>query len=259
MSHGGHGSKGEPSTSDTGGTSGQNLLADQLGELARSLEAEDDVEATLLAIVHSAVGTVPGAEHASISSVKKRQEVHTLAATDQLPRAGDRAQYEAGEGPCLDSLYDQKTVRLPDMSTEQRWPEFAKRADELGTASMLSVQLYVDGDDLGALNLASPQVDAFDDESEHVALLFASHAAVAMAGAQEQEQLRSALQTRDLIGQAKGILMERFKITGDKAFQLLVRASQTTNRRLPDIAEELVSSGELPTSGRPGGAAAPQE
>lgn len=256
MSRSGHESKGRPSSRDTGVTSGPNLLADQLGALARSLEAEDDVEATLTAIVHAAVGTVPGAEHASISAVKKRQEVRTLAATDQLSRAGDRAQYEAAQGPCLDSLYDQRTIRLPDMSAEQRWPDFARRADELGIASMLAVQLYVDDDDLGALNLASPQVDAFDDESEHVALLFASHAAVAMAGAQQQEQLRSALQTRDLIGQAKGILMERFKVTGDRAFQLLARASQTTNRRLPDIAEELVSSGRLPASlrPRPGGA-----
>ena len=251
MSRSGYESKGQPSSSDTGQTGGRDRLADQLGELARSLEAEDDVEATLTAIVHAAVGTVPGAEHASISAVKKRQEVQTLAATDQLPRASDRAQYEAGQGPCLDSLYDQKTIRLPDMSAEQRWPEFAKRATELGIASMLAVQMYVDGDDLGALNLASPQINAFDDESEHVALLFAAHAAVAMAGAQQQEQLRSALQTRDLIGQAKGILMERFKITGDKAFQLLVRTSQTTNRRLPDISEELVSSGELPASLRP--------
>ncbi len=251
--------RGQPSTSDTGQSAGRDVLADQLSDLARLLEAEDDVEATLTAVVHAAVGTVPGADHASISSVKKRQEVHTLAATGQLSRACDRAQYEAGQGPCLDSLYDQKTVRLPDMRTEQRWPDFAKRAEEVGVASMLSVQMYVDGDDLGALNLASAQVDAFDDESEHVALLFASHAAVAMAGAQQQEQLHSALETRDLIGQAKGILMERFRITGDKAFQLLVRASQTTNRRLPDIAEELVSSGELPTSRRAGRAAAPQE
>jgi len=245
---GNSGSRGRPSSSATG-TDAPEDLADQLGELARVLESEDDVDATLDAIVHGAVGTVPGAGHASISVIKRRREVQTRAATDQLPRAVDSAQYEAGQGPCLDSLYEQQTVRVADMPAEQRWPEFATRAAELGVGSMLSVQLYVDGDDLGALNLIGEQPDAFDDDAEHVALLFASHAAVAMAGVQKQEQLRSALQTRDLIGQAKGILMERFKLPGEQAFRLLVRVSQTTNRKVPEIAEELVLSGELPSPG----------
>ena len=242
------GSEGRPSLSAMG-TDAPEDLADQLGELARVLESEDDVDATLDAIVHGAVGTVPGAGHASISVIKRRREVQTRAATDQLPRAVDSAQYEAGQGPCLDTLYEQQTVRVADMTAEQRWPEFATRAAELGVGSMLSVQLYVDGEDLGALNLIGEQPDAFDDDAEHVALLFAAHAAVAMAGVQKQEQLRSAMQTRDLIGQAKGNLMERFKLPGEQAFRLLVRVSQTTNRKVPEIAEELVLSGDLPSPG----------
>ncbi|WP_142063664.1 ANTAR domain-containing protein [Pseudonocardia kunmingensis] len=101
------------------------------------------------------------------------------------------------------------------------------------------------GRELGALNLYSDRVDAFDDESEHVGLLLASHAAVAMAGAQQQENLRAAIATRDLIGQAKGILMERYKVSEDQAFAILVRASQNANRKLRDVAEQLGSSGEL--------------
>ena len=222
-------------------------LAQQLSDLARDLEHESDVEGTLVAIVHAAVGTVPGAQHVSISAIKRRRQVHTLAATSDLSTAIDVAQYETGQGPCLDALYQQLTVRLPDMAAEQRWPEFSRRARELGAGSMLAVQLYVQADELGALNLLNEQPHAFEDEdAERVALLFATHAALAMAGAQAQEQLRHGLDTRDIIGQAKGILMERHKITGDLAFRLLSRASQDHNRKLHDIAGDLVRSGELP-------------
>ncbi len=227
---------------------GATALADQLSELARSLESEDDVQDTLNAIVRAAVETVPGAEQASISSVVGRREVVTRATTNDVSAGVDRSQYETQEGPCLDALYEQRTVRVPDLPGERRWPRFVERARELGVGSMLAVQLYVAGDDLGALNLTSGKSDAFDDESEQVALLFAAHAAVALAGAQQQEQLRQALHSRDLIGQAKGILMERFSIDADQAFRLLVRASQTSNRKLTEIAEELDRTGELPRS-----------
>lgn len=221
-------------------------LADKLAELARSLEQQADPEETLGAIVQAAVDTVPGAQYASISAIRKRREGHTLASTGELSRAVDQAQYDSGEGPCLDTLYEQETVRLPDLQAEQRWPDFIKRATALGVGSMLAVQLFVEGDDLGALNLHSENKAAFDEESEHVALLFATHAAVAMSAAQQKQQLHRAVSTRQLIGQAQGILIERFKVTDEQAFGLLVRASQHTNRKLVDIARDLVTSGELP-------------
>ena len=188
-----------------------------------------------------------GAEHASISSVRRRREVHTVASTGPLPRAVDQAQYETQQGPCLDSLFEQRTVRMPRLAEEHRWPDFVRAATELGVGSMLAVQLYVTGDDLGALNMVSTAVDAFDEEDEHVALLFATHAAVAMADAQATDRLERAVMSRDLIGQAKGILMERFRITDHQAFLLLVRASQTSNAKLTSVADELVRSGVLPS------------
>lgn len=220
-------------------------LARVLGDLARSLQDEVDVQRTLHGIVQAAVDTVPGAEFASISAVEHRREVRTVAATHDVANAVDKAQYDTGQGPCLDTLYERQTVRLSDVPGDQRWPQFVARAAELGIGSMLSVQLYVTGDDLGALNLHSRQSDAFDDESENIALLFATHAAVALVHARTEEQLRQGISTRDLIGQAKGILIERHKITGDQAFRLLVVASQRTNRKLYDIAIHLVTSGEL--------------
>lgn len=138
-------------------------------------------------------------------------------------------------------------MRIEDIREEDRWPRFAGRAADLGVRSMLSFQLFVTGSTMGALNLYSSRPGAFGEESESVGLVFASHAAVALVSAQHEEHLRAALASRDLIGQAKGILMNQFRITADQAFQVLVRASSHTNRKLVDIAEELCATGVLPT------------
>ena len=119
------------------------------------------------------------------------------------------------------------------------------RAAEIGAASMLGIQLWVEGDNLAALNLYSRRVDTFDDESEQIGLLFASHAAVAFASVQDMNHMRTALATRDLIGQAKGILMERYQVTGDQAFQMLVKVSNDNNLALRSVAENLASTGTL--------------
>ena len=237
--------RGKPSREYTGQEAGWNELAGKLGELAGSLQEEKGLEHTLDAIVHAAAETVPGADEASITAVVGRRTVQTTAATGARPRAVDQAQYETGQGPCLTSLYEQETLRLPDMHTERRWPDFAARASELGIRSMLAVQLYVQGDNLGALNLHSRQPDSFTDESEQVALMLAAHAAVALAGAQAEQQMQRAVNSRDLIGQAKGILMERYKISSHEAFRLLVVASQTTNIKLFEVAEYLTRTGQL--------------
>ena len=223
-------------------------LAIRLSELARTLEDEDGEHDTLDAISAAAVDTVPGAQYAGLSVVERRREIRTRAATHDLVREVDRAQYETGEGPCLDAIYEHTMVCMPDLTAEDRWPGFTRRVIGLGVASMLSFQLYVQQDTLGALNLSSHHRHAFTDESGQVGLLFTAHAAIAMAGARQREQLSRAVAVRDLIGQAKGILMERHKLTGDQAFALLVRASQRTNTRLADIAAYLAETGDLRTS-----------
>jgi transcriptional regulator with GAF, ATPase, and Fis domain len=239
------GAQGEPSAQDTGSTNGQDELAMRLSDLARDLQRQEDPHDTLLGVVRAAVELIPGVEEGSISVVLGRREVRSEVPSGELPRAVDAVQNEVGQGPCLDAAFKQQTVRVTDMSREQRWPKFAARALEAGAASMLSFQLYVEGDNLGALNLYSSQPNAFDDESEHVGLLFASHAAIAYAAAQKHSGLQQAVATRQLIGQAQGILMERHKITGDQAFALLVRHSQQENIKLRELSERLVRSGEL--------------
>lgn len=239
-----------PSAGRDGATSGHALAA-RLAMLAREFQGERTVEDTLRAIVHAAVDTVPGAWHAGITEIEGRRRVSTPAGTGEVVLRVDRAQYETGEGPCLTSAYTERTVRLPDVNTEERWPRFIARARELGVGSMLSFQLYVARDNLGALNLYAREPHAFTGESERVGLLFASHAAVAVADARRLDQLSRALDVRDLIGQAKGILMERHRLTGAQAFELLVMASQRINVKLVDVARELVETGELSVTGQP--------
>jgi len=114
--------------------------------------------------------------------------------------------------------------------------------------AMLCFQLFVAGDNLGALNLYSPTAGAFTEESESVGLIFATHAAVALAGAQQERQLTAAMISRDIIGQAKGIVMERFHINADQAFTLIARLSQEQNIRLNDLAAQLITAATTPTA-----------
>jgi GAF domain-containing protein len=214
--------------------------------IARSLQEEHgDVERTLHSITMSAIRTVPGAEFASVSLVTGRQ-VQPRGGTTELAREIDTLQSEYDQGPCLDSLREHSTTRVDDFATEKRWPRFAAEACRRGARSLLSFQLFTTGTNLGALNLYAKGPHAFGDDSEAVGQIFASHAAIALSAARQEENLRHALDGRDLIGQAKGILMERYRLTAAQAFELLVLASTHTNRKLFGIAEELTSTGSMP-------------
>ena len=222
-------------------------LAGLLGRIARELDAEQTLEDTMRVLVAAAVDAIPGADAGGITEVRGRgRELEVRFVTAPLVAELDHAQYELGEGPCLDAAYQHRTVRVGDFGSDERWPAFAARARAAGAWSMLSIQLYVQGEDLGALNMYSRRVKAFDDESEQVGLLFATHAAIAMSGARREQQFRVAISGRDLIGQAKGILMERHKLTADQAFSVLNRASMDTNMKLRDVASRLVGTGEEP-------------
>jgi hypothetical protein len=172
--------------------------------------------------------------------------VTSEAASGDLPQAVDALQEHLQEGPCLDAAYLHATVRVSNMATETRWPRFAPAALAEGAAGMLSLQLYVQDDDLGALNLFSRRAGAFTDESEHVGLMFAAHAAVAYSASRREDRMMRGLLTQQVIGQAQGIIMERYKITDERAFALLVRASQHHNVTLRDLASQLAGSGEWP-------------
>lgn len=218
---------------------------DLFAQLARELAAEADVHGVMRRVVDAAAFQLDGADHAGITVLSKRG-VSTPVYTEEVVLRIDEAQYSAEEGPCLDAARDaMPMVRADDLSTEQRWPTFAAAAVELGVLSMLSFQLYTEHDTIGALNIYAKKPNAFDDEDCHTGMLLATHAAVAAAAAAQAGNLRTALESRDVIGQAKGILMSRYKLTADQAFDLLITASQRTHRKLNDVAAQLAATGEL--------------
>lgn len=240
--------RGQPSDGALGNFDGQDELAAALASFARSVQRQQDPVSTLAEIVRAAVELIPGCDDGSISVVIGRKAVSSRGASSGLAGVVDRIQEATGQGPCLDAVYEHETVRVADMATETRWPIFAPLALEAGAAGMLSCQLYVEGDDLGALNLFSRTAGALDEESEHIALMFAAHAAVAYATAHQMESAARTVATRQLIGRAEGILMERHRITAERAFSTLIRVSQHRNIKLRDIAERLVLSGRLEES-----------
>lgn len=189
---------------------------------------------------------MPGARYAGITLVTGKK-VATPAASDELIERIDRVHYQAGEGPCLESAARHQTVRSDDLRVDARWPRFGRQAASLGVLSMLSFHLFTEDESFGALNVYASHAQAFGPDSENTGILLASHAALAMAAARTQAGLLAAMDTRDLIGQAKGILAERYKVTGVQAFGLLVASSQAVNRKLRDVAGHLVATGELLT------------
>ena len=236
---------GQPSINNTGSRSGEDDLAEQLVVLARDLQQFSTPQDVLNHIVVTVVDMVPGAQDATITVAQHRKAARSAAASSDRARLFDELQSATGQGPCLDALFEQQTLRVDDLASDGRWPELSARTEELGARSMVCFQLFVIGDTLGSLDVLATDPGAFDDESEHVGLMFASHAAIALADAQELADIKSALVNRDVIGQAKGILMERFKITADGAFLLLTRASQKTNRKLYAVAADLANTGDF--------------
>ena len=218
---------------------------DLLAVLARQLAAEEDVAAVLRVVVDAALSHVDGAEHAGITALS-RKSPSTLVATDDIVQRIDQHQYDTQQGPCLTAAMDHEpVVRVDDLRTDSRWPEFAAAVLELGVRSILSFHLYSHRDTLGALNIYAGPPNAFNDDSVHTGTLLAAHAAVAAAATTKVHNLRVALGTRDVIGQAKGILMERYKIDANAAFDLLIGASQHTHRKLNEVASRLATTGEL--------------
>ena len=220
-------------------------LAERLSDFARELQRQSAPDQVLQTIVHAALRLVPGAEEGSVSMVVARRRVQAQAASSDLPRDVDALQEEVGQGPCLDAVWERQTVSVPDIASEPRWPEFSLRASQRGVGSMLSFQLFVEGDNLGALNLYARSAGAFDEHSAEVGEMFASHAAVAYSAAQRESALERALTSRQLVGQAQGILMERQRLTAEQAFAQLTRASQARNVKLHEVARRLVETGDL--------------
>lgn len=219
----------------------------ELGERLRS----SGHKSTFDAIAHIAVERVPGAEAASITTLRNGKFL-TVASTDDRATRGDEVQYELGSGPCVDAILDRSLYRPEDLRCDDRWPEFGERVHkELGWTSMLSYRLGSDlteDDVVAGLNMYSSKVRGFDSEAADVGLLLATHSALAIAADVHRDRatnLERALESSREIGVAVGVLMTRHQLSREQAFDALRIASQNTNRKLRDIAQDVGDTGIL--------------
>lgn len=230
------------------------IVGEALERLGRLSLRDLSVDALLQTVAEVAKSVLPGSPETSVTLLVKGRPT-TVVATDGLAVELDERQYSDGRGPCLHAARSGELCSVGDTRTDGRWPEQERHAAELGALSTLSVPLNVDPDGpvSGALNFYARRPHAFDADSCAAAVAFSSYAAVAAGNVHAYrsardsvENLRAALESRAVIDQAKGILMERHKRTADQAFQVLARASMTSNMKLRDVADHLVHTGELP-------------
>jgi GAF domain-containing protein len=229
-------------------------LTDNLSETARVLFGAGSVSETLAELVELAVATIEGCDFAGIFLVENKvvtSPIHTDPLVDEV----DDLQSDLGEGPCLDAIGGRAIVYAEDLAEDGRWPRFGRQATAAGVRSVLALPLPNNGG-FGALNLYARFPGAFGAVDRAKAVILASLAGLALATARSHEDeerraenLNAALATREVIGQAQGILMERERVSSAQAFDVLRRASQHLNRKLRDVAQDLVDTGERPDTG----------
>ncbi|UXA10395.1 GAF and ANTAR domain-containing protein [Mycobacterium sp. SMC-8] len=203
--------------------------------------AGGDIEEALGRLVVSSSPLVPGADFAKISVIDNGG-LHTIVANTQLAASLDSVQQVAGHGPCLDAISAGVAVCCNDLGTDARWPRFAPHAATAGVRSVLSFPVDVPGDNGVALTLFGFRFHAFGARSKAIGAMLADHAPLAFLNRRQADQFRTALASRDIIGQAKGIIMERFGVDASRAFAMLRRISQETNTPVRDLAATLAGS-----------------
>lgn len=232
-------------------------LIEEVTRAARSIPVSEDIDSVLDSIVTSAVDSLPGIQHAGITVAGSDGRLETLARTDDFVTRLDELHNRLGEGPCVFAIESEPVVVVNHLRHEQRWPRFVPPALELGLRSQLGLRLYVEHDRMGGLNLYSTDEDEIDPDVQHLAELFAAHAALAMGYVRQTEHLNRALASRARIGQAMGILMERYSLDEDQAFGYLRRISSDNNVKLRDVADGLVRLATEDSEGRSGRTRAP--
>jgi GAF domain-containing protein len=242
-------------TAATGGGAELAGLSSDFGELAARILPSEGV-LTPSRLVLAAQQGAPHVDAAGLTVLPARARPETTAATAVLARRADEIQYATGQGPCLDAARGDDLVRVDDLARERRWPAFSPRVvSELGIRSMICLRLELSGDTRAALNFYAARPRALDDEDAATGAIFASFVALALEAQrarQQVTQLETALQSSRQIGTAMGILMARGMLTSDQAFAQLRNSSQLLNRKLRDVALDVVETGELPDLPRRG-------
>lgn len=217
----------------------------RVAELVQGLHNRPDTDSdTVVAeLAEHAAAEIPGAQYAGITLTRNAKHIDTPAATHYWPVLLDKIQQRHLEGPCLTAAWDEKTVHVPDMEAEERFPDYRRDAlAETPIRSIMAFQLFIAGESLGALNIYAEEPQAFSAEARTLGLIFAAHSSVAWNSARRDEQFQRALSSRDVIGQAKGMIMERYRVDAVQAFEVLRKLSQDSNVPLLQIASELVEN-----------------
>jgi hypothetical protein len=210
-------------------------------QAAAAMNAPISLDDALRALTDGAVQAIPGASFASITTRSADGRLETVAATDPLIDNLDARQYELQEGPCYETATGEGIAASFDMSREPRWPRYGPIAAEAGFRGQLAVLLTENGRGRTTLNIYSADPHHFDQQSVDTAELFASHAAVAMGFVRTVSTLSDAVASRQTVGMAVGIVMERYQMDAARAFQFLVRSSSTAHVKLRDLAAQIVA------------------
>ena len=226
----------------------QEEALDTVAQIARKLAAAPTLDSTLQLIVDLGDEYIDGCEGASISFIRGRH-LSTPVWSNRTALAADQAQYRHNQGPCLQAIAVHETIVIDELTEEERWPKWRESALELSLRSTISFRLFLaaGGDETyGSLNMFSSRPHAFDAHARALGQVFASHAAVALKAAITETSLDQAVRSRDVIGLAKGILMERHDFGASEAYQMLQHASSDRGTSVRALAEQVAESGALP-------------
>lgn len=221
-------------------------VAERFTRIALELHQQPDTDHTVQAVAEYALHAV-GADYAGVMLVHGRDRVEVAAATDPKVDKADQLQLVLDEGPCLSSIEAGETFVIADTTTEQRWPHWCRQVSELGILSTLSIRLATDRSRVGTLNLYAGTTNRFCDADDIlVGQVLARHAAIALDTSRQIDSLQQAIDGHTVIGQAQGILMERYELNADQAFAVLRRYSQSHNTKLAEVARQLTATRTLP-------------
>lgn len=204
-----------------------------------------DPGAVIAELVEHAAVEIPGAQYAGVTVTRDRRHIDSPAASHRWPILLDEIQQRHREGPCLTAAWEERIVHVADLEREDRFPRY--RLDALAQTpirSIMAFQLFIADETMGALNVYSEQPGAFGPATQEIGRIFAAHSSVAWTSARRAEQFRRALQSRDVIGQAKGLVMERYAVDAVQAFELLRKLSQDSNVPLIEVATDLVDGAQ---------------
>ncbi|MFI5709205.1 GAF and ANTAR domain-containing protein [Kribbella sp. NPDC051620] len=227
-------------------------LAAVMTAAAAALAGPMDLDTTLEQLLASALDTVPGISQASLSVTTRDGRIETLAPTDERVVLADQLQYKLRQGPCLEAALSEPVVEADDLASDPRWPDYGPAAAGLGFGAQIAFQFRAEPHARGALNLYADEPHSLDGETRALGAMFAGLVAIAMGWAKHEETMNEALATRNVIGQAVGIVMERYKITPERAFAFLVRSSQHSNTKLKTVADRIVADLITEATHRPG-------